>query len=82
MRARMRQVRDRLGAAGQVGTLDLTPLARQNGLFSMLKLDKDQIARLRADHAIYMAGSGRINVAGLTQGNIDAFLAALAEVAG
>jgi aromatic-amino-acid transaminase len=82
MRTRMRQVRERLAAAGQVGSLDLTPLATQNGLFSMLALDKDQIARLRADHGVYMAGSGRINVAGLTQGNIDKFIAALAEVAG
>ena len=82
MRTRMRQVRERLAAAGQVCSLDLTPLATQNGLFSMLALDKDQIARLRADHGVYMAGSGRINVAGLTQGNIDKFIAALAEVAG
>ena len=82
MRARMRQVRERVAAAGQVGTLDLAPVGKQNGLFSMLALDKDQIARLRADHGIYMAGSGRINVAGLTQGNIDKFLAALGEVAG
>ncbi len=82
MRKRMRQVRDRLAAAGQVGSLDLTPIARQNGLFSMLSLDKEQIARLRAEHGIYMAGSGRINVAGLTQGNIDRFLAALSDVAG
>jgi aromatic-amino-acid transaminase len=82
MRARMRQVRERVASAGQVGTLDLAPVGKQNGLFSMLALDKDQIARLRADHGIYMAGSGRINVAGLTQGNIDKFLAALGEVAG
>ena len=82
MRTRMRQVRERLAAAGQVGSLDLTPLGTQNGLFSMLALDKDQIAALRADHGIYMAGSGRINVAGLTQGNIDKFIDALAEVAG
>src|SRR5690349_7308028 len=82
MRTRMRQVRDRLAAAGKVGSLDLTPLGIQNGLFSMLALDKDQVAKLRTDHGIYMAGSGRINVAGLTQGNIDKFLGALAEVAG
>ncbi|GGE00128.1 tyrosine aminotransferase [Tsuneonella deserti] len=81
MRARMRQVRERLAAAGQVGTLDLTPLGSQNGLFSMLRLDKEQVARLRSDHAIYMAASGRINVAGLTQGNIDKFIAALGDVA-
>ena len=81
MRTRMRQVRERLAAAGTVGSLDLTPLATQNGLFSMLALDKDQIARLRAEHGVYMAGSGRINIAGLTQGNIDKFIAALGEVA-
>jgi len=82
MRNRMRQVRERLAAAGRVGSLDLVPVAGQNGLFSMLALNKDQIARLRADHGIYMAGSGRINVAGLTQGNIERFIAALADVAG
>ena len=47
----------------------------------MPRLDRDQIARLRAEHGVYMAGSGRINIAGLTQGNIDKFIAALGEVA-
>ena len=72
----------RLAEAGQVGSLDLTPIGSQNGLFGMLALDKDQIQALRSDHAIYMAGSGRINIAGLTEGNIDKFIAALAAVAG
>jgi aromatic-amino-acid transaminase len=81
MRTRMRQVRERVAAAGRIGNLDLAAVGSQNGLFSMLALDKSQIARLRADHGVYMAGSGRINVAGLTQGNIDKFLAALGDVA-
>ncbi|MCB5426621.1 aspartate/tyrosine/aromatic aminotransferase [Altererythrobacter sp. CC-YST694] len=80
MRARMRQVRDRLGAAGKVGTLDLAPCGTQNGLFSMLALTPEQILKLREDHGIYMAGSGRINIAGLTMGNIDKFIGALAAV--
>ncbi|MCT2559297.1 aromatic amino acid transaminase [Tsuneonella sp. YG55] len=80
MRTRMRQVRDRLAGAGTAGSVDLTPLGIQNGLFSVLPLSKDQIAALREDHAIYMAGSGRINVAGLTEANIDKFIRALAEV--
>ncbi|KPL69501.1 aromatic amino acid aminotransferase [Erythrobacter sp. SG61-1L] len=80
MRARMRQVRDRLGAAGKVGTLDLTPCGTQNGLFSMLALTPEQILKLREDHGVYMAGSGRINIAGLTMGNIEKFIAALAAV--
>jgi aromatic-amino-acid transaminase len=81
MRARMRQVRERLAAAGTVGSVDLTPLGSQNGLFSTLPLTSEQIGRLRDEHGIYMAGSGRINVAGLTQGNIDKFVGALAAVA-
>ena len=60
--------------------LGLAALAEQNGLFAMLPLSKDQIASLREDHAIYMAGSGRINVAGLHAGNTDKFIAALGDV--
>lgn len=81
MRSRMRRVRDRLAAAdNEVPGLNLAALGEQNGLFAMLPLSKDQIASLREDHGIYMAGSGRINVAGLHQGNIEKFIAALGEV--
>ena len=83
MRARLRWVRDRMAQAdNEVPGLDLAPLGRQNGMFAMLPLSKDQIATLRSEHAIYMAGSGRINVAGLTKGNVDKFIAALAAVTG
>ncbi|MDL2351464.1 MAG: aspartate/tyrosine/aromatic aminotransferase [Pseudomonadota bacterium] len=80
MRARMRQVRARLAETGRAGSIDLVPLGSQNGLFSVLPLSAEQIQRLRSDHAIYMAGSGRINIAGLTAGNIDKFIADLAAV--
>ena len=82
MRARMRQVRERLARAGTAGSVDMTPLGDQNGLFSMLPVTGDQVKQLREDHAIYMAGSGRINVAGLTMGNIDKFIDAVAQVTG
>ena len=83
MRERMRGVRERLAAAdGDIPGLNLSALADQNGLFAVLPLSSDQIAALRKDHGIYMAGSGRINVAGLHRGNIDKFIAALATVAG
>jgi aromatic-amino-acid transaminase len=81
MRTRMRQVRERLAAAGTVGGIDLSRLGEQNGLFSVLPLTGEQILSLRERHGVYMAGSGRINVAGLTAGNIDAFIAALADLA-
>lgn len=82
MRARMRAMRERLAAGdNEVAGMNLAPLARQHGLFAMLPLSPAQVERLRADHAVYMAGSGRINVAGLTSHNIDRFIAALAAVA-
>jgi aromatic-amino-acid transaminase len=81
MRARIRPVRAKLSEAGKLGAVDLTPIAQQNGMFATLALGKAQIEALRKDHGIYMAGSGRINVAGLTTDNIANFTAALAEVA-
>ena len=81
MRARMRRVRERLAAAdNEVPGLNLAALGEQNGLFAMLPLTKEQIVRMREDHGVYMAGSGRINVAGLHAGNTDKFIAALADV--
>jgi aromatic-amino-acid transaminase len=80
MRTRMRQVRAQLAEAGSAGSIDLTPLGHQNGLFSVLPLSSEQILKLRSDHGIYMAGSGRVNIAGLTTGNIDKFIADLGAV--
>lgn len=81
MRARMRQVRAALAAAGRAGRIDLAPLGSQNGLFAMLPVTKEEVAQLREEHAIYMAASGRINIAGLTSTNLPRFIAALAAVA-
>jgi aromatic-amino-acid transaminase len=81
MRDRMRWVRDRLAAAQQVGTINMAPLGIQNGLFSMLPLSGEQILAIREKHGVYMAGSGRINIAGLTTGNVDQFIAALGDIA-
>ena len=80
MRARLNEVRAKLAEAGTAGSVDLSPIGKQSGLFSVLPLAKSQIETLRDEHAIYMAGSGRINVAGLHMGNIDKFVQALASV--
>lgn len=81
MRDRMRWVRDRLSAAQQVGPIPMGPLGTQNGLFSMLPLSGEQILAIRERQGVYMAGTGRINIAGLTTGNIEKFIEALADVA-
>ncbi|MCW1430840.1 aromatic amino acid transaminase [Novosphingobium sp. JCM 18896] len=80
MRERMRQVRAKLAAAGKVGGVDLTPVGGQNGLFSIIPFTPEQVQAMREKHGIYFAGSGRINVAGLTQLNIDKFISATADV--
>lgn len=82
MRQRIGAVRARLAEAGTAGAVDLTPLGTQKGMFAMLPVSKEQVQELREKHGVYMAGSGRINVAGLTMDNIDAFVAALADVTG
>ncbi len=80
MRERMRQMRAKLAAAGVAGSIDLTPLGRQNGLFSIVGLTNEQVLAIREKHGVYMAGSSRINIAGLTAGNIDKFIDAVADV--
>lgn len=82
MRERMRQMRVRLAAAGKTGGVDLTPIGGQNGLFSIIPFTPEQVQAMREKHGIYFAGSGRINVAGLTAGNMDKFIAAVADVTG
>jgi aromatic-amino-acid transaminase len=82
MRSRMRQMRERLSAAGKVGGVDLTAIGKQHGLFSIIPFTPEQVQAMRDKHGIYFAGSGRINIAGLTSGNIDQFIAAVADVTG
>jgi aromatic-amino-acid transaminase len=55
-------------------------IARHRGLFAMLPLTADQIAALRKEHAIYMAPSGRFNVAGLALAQVPIFVDALQSV--
>jgi aromatic-amino-acid transaminase len=74
MRQRIVQLRLALAAADPL----FAPLARQTGLFALLDLAPEAVAALRADHGIYMAGNGRINVYGLQPDSLDRFAAAVA----
>ncbi|MGZ6016296.1 MAG: aminotransferase class I/II-fold pyridoxal phosphate-dependent enzyme, partial [Phenylobacterium sp.] len=74
MRWRLQGVRTGLAKADP----RLAPLANHNGLFALLPLTPDQVARMRTEFAVYMAGSGRINVAGLTPRTIRRFAEAFA----
>lgn len=52
----------------------------QNGMFSFSGLSPEQVDRLREEFAIYAVRSGRINVAGITDENIDALCSAIVKV--
>ena len=82
MRERIRQVRAKLAEAGTAGSVDLRPIGNQNGLFSVVPLSKEQVLEMREKHGVYMAGSGRINIAGLTAANTQKFIDAITEVTG
>jgi aromatic-amino-acid transaminase len=73
MRDRINSVRQRIAAADP----RLAFIGRQYGMFSMLPLSKEQVLKLRSDDAIYMAESGRFNVVGLGDDQIDRFIAAV-----
>jgi aspartate aminotransferase len=46
-------------------------IGHQRGMFSFLGISAQQVAKLRDESAIYMVDSSRINVAGVTQANVD-----------
>jgi aspartate/tyrosine/aromatic aminotransferase len=74
MLARIRGLRARLAAADP----RLAYIDEQNGMFSMLPLTPEQVLELRKEEGFYMAGSGRFNVAGLSDENVDRFAKAVA----
>ena len=59
---------------------DWSAIADQRGMFALLGLTTDQVARLRDEHGVYVVGRGRINVAGFTDANLGPFCDALAKV--
>ena len=59
---------------------DFSFITRQRGMFSFSGLNPQQVETLRERNAIYIVGSGRINVAGMTEDNIDTLCEALAAV--
>ena len=59
---------------------DFSFIARQRGMFSFSGLTSRQVDALREEYAIYMVGSGRINVAGITEANIDYLCESIAAV--
>ena len=75
MRDRINRIRGRIAAADS----RLGYIGGQFGMFSMLPVTPEQVRKLREDHAIYMADSGRFNVIGMSDDAVDRFIAAVVE---
>ncbi len=75
MCARIRTLRARLAAYDE----RLAYIDWQNGMFSILPLTKAQVLELREEKGIYLADSGRFNVVGLSDDNVDMFAASVVE---
>jgi len=82
MRERIRSMRERLveGLAQRRTGIDFSFVRRQRGMFSYSGLTQAQVDRLREQYAVYAVGTGRICVAALNSGNIDAVCDAIAAV--
>lgn len=85
MRRRITVMRQRLAAQLDARGLHLGAdgngfITRQKGMFSFTGLTREQVAELRERHSFYIVGSGRINVAALTEANVGRLADALAEV--
>ena len=70
-----------------VGTLaekgagrDYSFISEQRGMFSFSGLTKPQVEALREQDSIYIVGSGRINVAGINESNVDRLAQAIVRV--
>jgi len=55
-------------------------ITKEKGMFSFLNITAQQVDRLRDEYSIYMAGSSRINIAGIATHNVEYVANAVANV--
>jgi len=82
MRSRIKAMRQAFvqGMTDRQQVVDFDFINHQKGMFSFSGLTQEQVLKLRADNHIYIVGSGRINVAGITPANIDPLCDAVTKV--
>lgn len=82
MRDRLIAMRTLLADALQqkLGSDDFGHLRRASGMFCFLGVSAAQVQRLKSEYGIYMVGSSRINVAGITAENVDYLASSIAAV--
>jgi aspartate aminotransferase/aromatic-amino-acid transaminase len=73
MRERMKRLRVKFAAAirERSNSADFDFIAEHTGMFSLLGLPEEAVARLKTKDGIYMINDSRINVAGIPEDRID-----------
>ncbi|MGL1957461.1 MAG: aspartate/tyrosine/aromatic aminotransferase [Colwellia sp.] len=61
-------------------TQDFNFITSQNGMFSFLGIDKAQVQRLQDEFSIYIVGSSRISLAGISPDNVNYLTQSIAKV--
>ncbi|MGB7326159.1 MAG: amino acid aminotransferase [Rubripirellula sp.] len=82
MRTQIRQLRSKFVETMKTTGMghDFSFLLDQNGMFSFSGLNPMQVDELRQKYSIYIVGSGRINVAGMSEDRMDHLCQAVAAV--
>ena len=87
--AELKEMRDRIAGMRQLlvdklvangAARDFSFIIAQNGMFSFLGIDKDQVQRLQDEFSIYMVGSSRISIAAIAPDNVDYLAQSIASV--
>ena len=84
MRERINHLRRRLveALAAKCPQRDFSHIARQRGMFSFLGVTPDEVKRLREEFHVYMTDNSRVNIAGVSERNLDYLATAIAAVVG
>ena len=82
VRNHMVTIRENLAEAmrKRSNSADYDFIAEHRGMFSLLGITPEQVAKIKKDYGVYMVGNSRMNIAGLGVDKIDIFADALAEV--
>ena len=85
----LKEMRDRINGMRQLlveqlaangVTRDFGFITEQNGMFSFLGIDKAQVQRLQDEFSIYIVGSSRISLAGISPDNVKYLTQSIAKV--
>lgn len=82
MRLRMQNLRallvDKMNEYGS--SKDFEFVKKQKGMFSFLCITPEQVQAVRDQHSVYFVGSSRVNIAGISNSNVDTLAKALVSV--